>query len=164
MVYFQQPGVADEELGRDPAVTFRRVLCSLAGEGTRMTLIPPGGGFLDAAPKPDGLPGWLSQQDIDTFVAQFAETGFTGPLNWYRNLDLNWELTAAWQHAPITVPALFLAGDRDPVLTFVSTDGLETFLPMLTKTVLLAGCGHWIQQERPAEVTAAMLEFLAALP
>ena len=164
MVYFQAPGVADAELGRDPAVTFRRVLCSLAGEGTPMTLIPRGGGFLDAAVEPDGLPGWLTQQDIDTFIEQYAEAGFTGPLNWYRNLDRNWELTAAWQHAPIRVPALFVAGDRDPVLTFVSTDGLETFLPNLTKSVLLPGCGHWVQQERPAEVTAAILEFLAALP
>jgi pimeloyl-ACP methyl ester carboxylesterase len=164
MVYFQQPGVADAELSRDPAATFRRVLCSLAGEGTPMTLIPRGGGFLDAAAEPDGLPGWLAQRDIDTYVAQFAGTGFTGPLNWYRNLDRNWELTAAWQHAPINVPALFLAGDRDPVLTFVSADGLETFLPRLSKAVLLPGCGHWVQQERPAEVTTAMLGFLSELP
>ncbi len=164
MVYFQQPGVADAELSRDPGATFRRVLCSLAGEGTPMTLIPQGGGFLDAAAEPTGLPGWLTQQDIDTYIAQYADAGFTGPLNWYRNLDRNWELTAAWQHAPISPPALFLAGDRDPVLTFVSTDGLPTFLPNLTRTVLLPGCGHWVQQERPAEVTTAMLEFLAALP
>jgi pimeloyl-ACP methyl ester carboxylesterase len=163
MVYFQQPGVADAELSRDPATTFRRVLTSLAGEGTPMTLIPRGGGFLDAAVEPDELPGWLTQQDIDTYVDQFAGAGFTGPLNWYRNLDRNWELTAAWQHAPITVPALFLAGDRDPVLTFVSTDGLEIFLPRLSKTVLLPGCGHWVQQERPAEVTSAMLGFLSEL-
>ena len=163
MVYFQQPGVADAELSRDPAATFRRVLTSLGGEGTPMTLIPRGGGFLDAAAEPDGLPGWLSQQDLDAYVAQYAAAGFTGPLNWYRNLDRNWELTAAWQHAPVSVPALFLAGARDPVLTFVSADGLETFLPNLTKSVLLPDAGHWIQQERPAEVTTAMLDFLAGL-
>jgi pimeloyl-ACP methyl ester carboxylesterase len=164
MVYFQRPGVADAELSRDPAMTFRRVLTSLAGEGTPMTLIPRRGGFLDAAVEPAGLPGWLTQQDIDCYVAQYAGAGFTGPLNWYRNLDRNWELTAAWQHAPISVPALFLAGDRDPVLTFVSADSLETFLPGLSKSVLLPGAGHWIQQERPAEVTSAMLEFLTVLP
>jgi pimeloyl-ACP methyl ester carboxylesterase len=163
MVYFQQPGVADAELSRDPAMTFRRVLCSLGGEGTPMTLIPPGGGFLDATVEPDGLPAWLTQQDIDSFVAQYDGAGFTGPLNWYRNLDRNWELTAAWQHAQVDAPALFLAGDRDPVLTFVSTDGLETFVPNLTKSVLVPAAGHWIQQERPAEVTSAMLEFVAGL-
>lgn len=163
MVYFQQPGVADAELSRDPQATFRRVLSSLAGEGTPMTLIPSGGGFLDAAGEPDGLPAWLSQQDIDAYVAQYAGAGFTGPLNWYRNLDRNWELTGAWHHAIIDVPALFLGGERDPVLRFSSADGLAAVVPRLTKSVILPGCGHWIQQERPAEVTAAMLEFLAGL-
>ncbi|HEY7323743.1 MAG TPA: alpha/beta hydrolase [Streptosporangiaceae bacterium] len=163
MVYFQQPGVADAELSRDPAATFRRVLTSLAGEGTPMTLIPRGGGFLDAAVEPHALPDWLTQQDIDTYVAQFADTGFTGPLNWYRNLDRNWELTAPWHHAIIDVPALFLGGERDPVLRFSSADGLAEVVPRLTKSEILRGCGHWIQQERPAEVTSAMLEFLAGL-
>jgi pimeloyl-ACP methyl ester carboxylesterase len=163
MVYFQQPGVADAELSRDPATTFRRVLCSLAGEGTPMTLIPRGGGFLDAAVEPDDLPGWLTQQDIDTYVAQYAGNGFTGPLNWYRNLDRNWELTGAWQHAPIGVPSLFVAGEKDPVLGFISPDGIASALPGLTRSVILPGCGHWTQQERPAEVTAAMIAFLRGL-
>ena len=64
---------------------------------------------------PAELPGWLTQQDIDAYVAQYAQAGFTGPLNWYRNMDRNWELTAAWHHAPVLVPALFMAGERDPV-------------------------------------------------
>lgn len=163
MVYFQQPGVADAELSRDPALTFRKVLGSLSGEGPPMTLIPAGGGFLDAAVDPGALPSWLTQQDIDTYVTQYAQAGFTGPLNWYRNMDRNWDLTAAWQHAPISTPALFLAGDRDPVLSFVSPDSLGTFVPRMTQSVILPGCGHWTQQERPGEVTAAMLEFLAGL-
>jgi pimeloyl-ACP methyl ester carboxylesterase len=79
-------------------------------------------------------------------------------------MDRNWELTGAWQHAPIRVPALFIAGDRDPVLGFVSTDGLEQVVPKLTRSVILPGCGHWTQQERPEQVSAAMLEFLAGLP
>ncbi len=163
MVYFQQPGVADAELSRDPAMTFRTVLCSLSGEGPPMTLIPPGAGFLDAATDPGTLPSWLTQQDIDAYVTQYAQAGFTGPLNWYRNLDRNWELTAAWQHAPISVPAVFAAGDRDPVLSFVRPDSLTTFVPRMTRSVILPGCGHWAQQERPAEITAVMLEFLAGL-
>jgi pimeloyl-ACP methyl ester carboxylesterase len=163
MVYFQQPGVADAELSRDPAVTFRKVLCSLGGEGPAMSLIPAGGGFLDAAGDPGELPPWLTEQDIGAYVRQYAQSGFTGPLNWYRNLDRNWELTGAWQHAPVTVPALFIAGDRDPVLGFVSADGIAAVLPKLTRTVILPGCGHWTQQERPAEVNAAMISFLTGL-
>jgi pimeloyl-ACP methyl ester carboxylesterase len=163
MVYFQRPGVADAELSRDPAATFRKVLYSLSGEAPGMSLIPPGGGFLDAAGDPQELPAWLTEQDIDAYVAQYARSGFTGPLNWYRNLDRNWELTAAWQHAPIAVPALFIAGERDPVLGFIGTDGLQEFLPALAGQVLLPGCGHWTQQERPAEVNAAMISFLNGL-
>ncbi|MGB6455720.1 MAG: alpha/beta hydrolase [Streptosporangiaceae bacterium] len=163
MVYFQQPGVADAELSRDPAMTFRKVLCSLSGEGPAMTLIPAGGGFLDAATDPGALPSWLTERDIDAYVTQYAHAGFTGPLNWYRNMDRNWELTAAWQHAPISVPAVFAAGDRDPVLSFISPDSLASFVPRMTESVMLPGCGHWTQQERPAETTAVMLEFLAGL-
>jgi pimeloyl-ACP methyl ester carboxylesterase len=160
MVYFQQPGVADTELSRDPRATFRNVLYSLSGEAPGMTLIPAGGGFLDAGTEPATLPPWLTERDIDAYVAQYSDAGFTGPLNWYRNLDRNWELTSAWLHAPVRVPALFMAGSKDPVIGFVSVEGLADVVPNLTESVILPGCGHWIQQERPGEVTAAMLRFL----
>jgi pimeloyl-ACP methyl ester carboxylesterase len=163
MVYFQEPGVADAELSANPPATFRKILTSLAGEGPPMTLIPADGGFLDAAQEPAELPPWLTEQDIDAYVRQYAVSGFTGPLNWYRNMDRNWALTAAWQHAPIAVPALFVAGDRDPVLAFVSADGLGDVLPKLASSVILPGCGHWTQQERPAEVTEAIIDFLRGL-
>ncbi len=164
IVYFQQPGVADAELSRDPASTFRRLLSALSGEGAAMGAIAPGQGLLDSAPDPGALPPWLTEADIHAFVGQYAQAGFTGPLNWYRNMDRNWELTAAWQRAVISTPALFIAGDRDPVLRWFSPDGLATFVPGLTRSVILPGCGHWVQQERPAEVSAALLEFLAQLP
>ncbi len=172
MVYFQQPGMADAELAADPAATFRRLLTATsggaAGESAGIPVVPPGGGFLDLCPEPAALPGWLSGADIDAFAAQYAGTGFTGPLNWYRNLDRNWELTGAWHHAPVLVPALYLVGDRDLVLAFSggpqSLRQLRDFAPRLREPVLLPGCGHWTQQERPAEVSAAMIGFLRELP
>ena len=163
MVYFQRPGVADAELSADPAASFRKILYSISGDGPGMRPIPAGGGFLDTAVDPAELPAWLSQQDIDAYVEQYAAAGFTGPLNWYRNLDRNWELTSTWQHAPIGVPALFLAGAKDPVLTFISPDDIGGVLPGLTKSVILPGCGHWTQQERPDEVSAEMISFLRGL-
>jgi pimeloyl-ACP methyl ester carboxylesterase len=164
MVYFQQPGVADAELSRDPATSFRTIFYSISGDSPfSMRAIPAGGGFLDAGTNPGELPGWLTQADIDAYVAQYAVSGFTGPLNWYRNLDRNWELSAAWQHAQVGVPALFMAGDRDGVLAFLPADGLSNVVPRLTRSVILPGCGHWTQQERPDEVTAAMISFLAGL-
>lgn len=127
-----------------------------------MPLIPPGHGLLDVAATPGTLPPWLTEQDLDAYVTQYARAGFTGPLNWYRNINHNWKLTAPW-HALIDVLALFIAGDRDPNLRNISLAGIAAFLPKLTKSLMLPGCGHWVQQERPADVTAAMLEFLGGL-
>ena len=74
---------------------------------------------------------------------------------------------APWAGAPVTVPALYVAGDRDLVLAFRGMDqllpALPKLIPNLRKTIILPGCGHWTQQERPAEVDAALLEFLKGL-
>ncbi len=171
MIYFQQPDVADAELAADPRRTFTRLLYSASGDGPGgAPIVPPGGGFLDAGAEPpgsSGLPGWLTSEDIETFVTEYRDSGFTGPLNWYRNIDRNWELTAAWHHAPVTVPALFIAGDRDLV---ISGPGMREMLPRLREVaprlrepVLLSGCGHWTQQERPDEVSNAMIGFIREL-
>lgn len=167
--YFQRPGVADAELSRDPRATFRRLLYAASGDGPvgGIPVVPPGGGFLDICPEPKVLPGWLTEDDIDVFVAEFAESGFTRPLNWYRNLDLSWELMAAWKHARLTVPALYLAGDRDLVVNFsggpAMLAGLKDVAPGLRAARLLPGCGHWTQQERPEEVSEAMIGFIEGL-
>jgi pimeloyl-ACP methyl ester carboxylesterase len=169
MQYFQEPGIADAELGRDPRDTIRRVLASLSGNppASGVDLIPEGGGLFDLMPEPEALPDWLSEADLDFYAAEFSRTGFTGGLNWYRAIDLSWELMAPWQGAPVIPPALFVAGDRDPVVHFPGMDqlipNLRAFVPNLTKTVMLPGCGHWTQQERPEEVNAALLDFLGAL-
>ncbi|HXP20893.1 MAG TPA: alpha/beta hydrolase [Streptosporangiaceae bacterium] len=167
--YFQAPGVADAELSRDRSATFRRLLVAASGDGPMggTPVVPPGGEFLDLCPEPSALPAWLTADDIEVFAAEYAEPGFTGPLNWYRNLDRSWELTAAWQHAPVTVPALYLAGDRDLVVAFSGGPAMLAQLrdcaPRLREPVLLPGCGHWTQQERPAEVSRAMIGFIQEL-
>jgi hypothetical protein len=117
-------------------------------------------------PDPETLPAWLGEADIDFYTGEFARTGFRGGLNWYRNLDRTWELMAAWRGARITVPALFVAGDRDPVIlrNRAAMDGLAETVPGLRERVLLPGAGHWTQQERPAEVNDALITFLAGLP
>ncbi|MFD0684836.1 alpha/beta fold hydrolase [Actinomadura fibrosa] len=168
MVQFQRPGAPEAEFDRDRADTFRRALAGSSGDGpVRTPVYPEDGGFLDISPAPDKLPGWLTEDDIAVFVEEYAESGFTGPLNWYRNLDRNWELTAAWHDAPIRTPALYIAGDRDPVVTTPGArkaiDLMHTIVPGLRDTVWLPGCGHWTQQERPAEVNDALIGFLRGL-
>jgi pimeloyl-ACP methyl ester carboxylesterase len=159
-LWFQQPGPADAELAADPRGSFRRVL---TGIGPGSPVVPPGGGFLDALADRPALPGWLTEDDLDVYVAEYARNGFTGGLNWYRNLDRNWALTAAWHGAPITPPALFLAGEQDLVVAGIGADALAATLRRtctdLREVRLLPGCGHWTQQERPAEVNAALIAF-----
>jgi pimeloyl-ACP methyl ester carboxylesterase len=171
--YFQAPGVADAELGRDPHRTIRSFLYGHSGDApqpensTSLFVVPPGRGFLDILPDPVTLPPWLTDADIDYYAAQFARTGFTGALNWYRTIDRTWELMAPWTGARVQPPALYVTGERDTVLNFPGTRSalphLREFAPNLKDTILLAGCGHWVQQERADEVNAALLTFLWAL-
>ncbi|TDD32110.1 alpha/beta hydrolase [Actinomadura sp. KC06] len=166
MVHFQRPDVPEAGLDRDRAATFRRVLYGLSGEAPAPLLtIPDGGDFLDTLAEPEKLPAWLTDDDIATYVAEYASSGFTGPVNWYRNLDRNWELTAAWHRARIGPPALFIAGDRDVTAVGArdAVGSMSDFVPNLRDTVWLSGCGHWTQQERPAEVNDAMIGFLRGL-
>jgi pimeloyl-ACP methyl ester carboxylesterase len=122
---------------------------------------------VNSRPDPPSLPSWLGQAEIDFYAGEFARAGFRGGLNWYRNIDRNWELMAPWAGAKVTVPALYVAGERDLVLAFRGMDQLLAALPMLVpnlrRTIVLPGCGHWTQQERPDEVNAALLDFLKGL-
>ncbi len=163
-LYFQQPGVADAELAADPRATFRRLLSTTGGGGPTTALtVPAGRGFLDACPEPDNLPEWLTEGDLDAFVEEYAVRGFTGGLNWYRNHDRNWALTAPWRDAQVRVPAAYAAGEQDLVIAGVPFDSvvatLRRSVPHLEETRLLPGCGHWTQQERPAEINALIADF-----
>ena len=173
-LYFQEPGVAEAELERDPRATIRQLAYMASGDASGETarpnpagvgMVPRAGGLLDGVEAPP-LP-WLAEADIDYFAGEFARTGFRGGLNWYRNIDRNWELLAPYAGAIVTVPALYVAGDRDPVVAFRGMGrlifNLKKFVPALRQTIMLSGCGHWTQQERPREVNAAMIEFLKGL-
>jgi pimeloyl-ACP methyl ester carboxylesterase len=123
--------------------------------------------MLDDLPDPPVLPAWLTEEDLDYYVSQFEKSGFGGPLNRYRNQERDWERLTALTGARITRPACFIAGSRDGVLKFVPDVDLVEYMKRWVDDLrvcrLIAGAGHWIQQERPAEVNAALLEFLATL-
>jgi pimeloyl-ACP methyl ester carboxylesterase len=156
--YFQAPGVAEAEFERDVDRTVRTLLY---GKGISL-MMKPGQGFLADATIPEQLPSWLTDEDITYFVETYRRSGYRGGLNWYRNIDRNWELSAAWEGMKVRQPALFIAGSEDPVIKFSAKalEQLPTTVPGLKKTLVIPGSGHWIQQERPAEVNAAILEFL----
>ena len=94
------------------------------------------------------------------FVKAFEKTGFRGGLNWYRNIDRNWEESANLPEK-ISQPALMITAELDVVLRPEMAEGMTTWVPNLRKTVLIKGSGHWTQQEKPREVNAAILDFLA---
>jgi pimeloyl-ACP methyl ester carboxylesterase len=173
-LYFQEPGVAEAELERDTAETMRKLLVGVSGDagqpgstGGGPGMVPRQGGFLSTTPDPTKLPAWLTKDDVAFYAAEFKRTGLRGGLNWYRNIDRNWELLAPWADAKIHVPALYVAGDRDLVVRFPGMDrllpALPKFVPNLRAPIMLPGCGHWTQQERPSEVNAAMIDFLKTL-
>jgi pimeloyl-ACP methyl ester carboxylesterase len=111
---------------------------------------------------------WLTEQDVDHYISEFEQTGFTGGLNWYRTIDKSWELMAAWTDTPVLPPALYIAGERDLAINLPGfrevIANMHAYVPHLKEVLLLPGCGHWTQQERPTEVNAALIEFLEALP
>ncbi|MFE3445284.1 alpha/beta fold hydrolase [Nocardia sp. NPDC059180] len=151
MCWFQEPGVADAALAADVRRTLQRDGVVSATD------------LAYSEDSADAVPEWLEADEFDYYVDTFTATGFTGGLNYYRNLDRNWHLTADLAGATIDVPSLFIAGSTDPVIRFTPTTKMAAVLTDLRATIILDGAGHWIQQERATEVDAALLEFLGGL-
>lgn len=175
-LYFQSPGVAEAEFERDVCLSIRSLLFSASGDaprrerdgaGIEVGMVPRRGGFLSRLMNPASLPPWLTEKDVDFYVREFTRTGFRGPLNWYRNIDRNWELLTPMAGAKVAVPALYIAGDRDPVLGFRGMDqviaNLSKFVPQLRRSMILPACGHWTQQEKAPEVNQAIIDFVRGL-
>lgn len=177
-LYFQAPGVAEAELERDPKTSIRRLLFGASGDAPRGTggaweagphvgMVDRKAGLLGPIKDPARLPAWLTSGDLDYYAGRFAKSGFRGGLNWYRNIDRNWELLAPFAGAKVTVPALYIAGERDVVVAFPGMEqtlaNLANVVPQLRKRIMLKGCGHWTQQERESDVNAALIEFVRSL-
>jgi len=165
--YFQEPGRAEAEAEQDVAGWLLGFYYSASGEGApkaaNLGRVPQGRLLRDQMATPDSLPDWLSEEDLAFYVGEFERTGFTGGLNRYRNVDRDWADLAAWDHAAITVPAAFIGGSHDgpTLLGQAAIDRFGESLPRLWRSEILDGCGHWTQQERPAEVNRFLLDFLA---
>jgi pimeloyl-ACP methyl ester carboxylesterase len=166
-LYFQEPGRAEADLERNVADSMLRLLVGASGgltpEKRWRFLFGPSETLLDTLPRPDRLPSWLTEEDLAVFTAAFEKTGFTGGLNWYRNMDRDRELLGFLAGAKIEQPSIFVAGVEDPVIAMYPDDysALEQTMPGLTAKVLIPGAGHWVQQERPDEVNTRLTGFLA---
>jgi len=171
ILYFQEPGVAEAEFDADPEQFLRSIIWTAAGESSSLpdTEPPPADGTTMAAAmelrlgrRANDTPLWLDEIDFKVFAEQFRLSGFDGPLNWYRNLDANYELTKDIGLDTLSMPTAFVAGAADPVITG-REDALQQMagsLPAYRGTTLIDGVGHWVQQEAPHQFTRSLLGFL----
>ncbi len=168
-LYFQEPGRAEADLEADVRKTMRRTLYSLSGDSPPERrwrfMLDKSEKTLHPSSAPEALPPWLKEEDLDYFTEEFQRTGFRGGLNWYRNIDRNWGLTSFLDGAKVRLPALFVAGEVDPVITMYrkAYDTLQRNVLHLKGKILIPGVGHWVNQERPDEVNQLILQFLKSL-
>ena len=146
ILWFQEPGVAEEALSRD----VRRTIL------TRQVWNAE---WADQTDEELRVPRWMDEDDVRVYVDTFERTGFTGGLNWYRNIDRNWELMEPYADRKIERPALFVTGSRDPVKLFMPQTLMDGWVTDL-RTEEIEGAGHWVQQQSPNDVNEALLKFL----
>jgi pimeloyl-ACP methyl ester carboxylesterase len=171
ILYHNEPdGVAEAEYDADPRGLISRLYLSPDSprEPAAVTdLKRAAGGWIPRLGAPKGLPDWLTADDLDYVVSQFGSAGFRGGVNYYRNIERNWVLSADRSDFTIRVPSLFIAGSSDVVINGATTQMLATLMaplvPDLRGVVLIPEKGHWIQQEHPEATNQALLEFLAGL-
>ncbi|MGW8378984.1 alpha/beta hydrolase [Streptomyces sp. ODS28] len=169
VTYFQQARLPEEELEADVRDTLLRVFAAQSGDADPdlvpawLTDTPEGSGFLEPLPKPGRLPSWLSEEELGRYVAEYERTGFTGALNRYRSMDADWSDLPELGTLPVTRPALYITGDMDSAYRLGTLEPMKTQVTDLRAIVILPGCGHWTQQERPREVNDQLIAFLNGL-
>jgi len=167
--YFQEPGVAEAEAEADPRAFVHRMMYSISGD------VPPGNyfdkplgaTFLEGLPDPQPT-DWLTEADLDFYEGEFRQSGFRGPLNRYRNHERDFAWLQQFAGQKIEQPCLFIGGERDPATTLFGAVSdpvamMRLFAPKVEGHIL-AGTGHWTQQERPEAVNRLLCEWLGKLP
>ncbi|XP_076907110.1 epoxide hydrolase 1-like isoform X2 [Bidens hawaiensis] len=165
MVKFQEPGDFEAELTRMGTKTFvKKFLTFREPEPYYFT---KGKGFKHSPNDAIvSLPSWLSEEDVAYFASKLEKAGISGGLNHYRVIGLNWELTASWRGAKVTVPVKFIIGDEDLVYhmpgikDYIHNGEFQKDVPLLEEIVVMEGAAHFINQEKPDEINKHLIEFL----
>jgi pimeloyl-ACP methyl ester carboxylesterase len=169
--YFRDVGRAEAVFDADPHDFLRRFYYAISGDVT------PGSWpmdkdssatLLEGLEDPKVFPAWLTDADLDYYVGEFERSGFFGPLSRYRNHTRDFEYLQQFKDRKIEQPAFFVAGDRDGAFNMFGAAAdpialMRNFVPNLEGGHVLPGCGHWTQQERPAEVNALLVPWLETL-
>jgi pimeloyl-ACP methyl ester carboxylesterase len=168
--WFQQVGPPEAEAEADVRGFLRKFYYGISGDA-------PEGSWpqktadatlLEGMVDPDPFPAWLTEQELDYYVGEFREGGFRGPINRYRNHERDFEWLQGFKGRKLEQPSLLIGGDRDPAFNGfgrIADPGamMREHATNLQGVHVLAGCGHWTQQERPAEVNAILIPWLKGL-
>lgn len=171
ILYHNEPGgVAEAEYDSDPLGLLSSLYLSPDSPRKAPVITDPkrsAGGWIARRGAAQGLPDWLEQKDMDYLVNQFTQAGFRGGVNYYRNFQRNWDITAHLQDTKIDQPVLFIAGEQDIVIAGANRDQLTGVMTQvatdLRDVVLFPDVGHWVQQEAPVRTNQALLTFLSNL-
>lgn len=167
IIYFQEAGAPEAELESDIPKFLRSIFYTASAQGVSRS--QPGRSrptkLLHTLTDPGSVPDWIGEGAFQEYVQGFKANGLGPALNWYRNLDANWATMTKFAGAKIEQPALFICGAQDPVLRNTRSvfERMPTTVARLSESVLVPDCGHWVQQERPEQVNAALLKFLRSV-
>jgi pimeloyl-ACP methyl ester carboxylesterase len=163
---FEKKGIIEAEFEKEPERFFRLFFYGLSGDAPAGTLeklyvrTTPQDKLLESFPQTDKLLAWLSQKDLDYYVYAYKKTGITPALNFYRNVDNDYKYLKEIYKKGIAQPVLFIGGGEEAAVRFGNIEPMKNALLNFRRALILEGCGHWIQQERPDEVNKAIIEFL----
>ncbi|WP_158291707.1 alpha/beta fold hydrolase [Lampropedia puyangensis] len=162
MVYFQKPGQGEALLEANVYATFAGMMCRPNALMRDFSQAPEALQSLPASllgqdKRIQGV-SFLTEQELSVYVKTYEKTGFTGGLNWYRNLARNWQDTQGVADR-VELPALMVCAEHDIFLPPATAEGIERYVPLIQRA-LIRDCGHWTQQERPEEVNALIITWL----
>jgi pimeloyl-ACP methyl ester carboxylesterase len=165
--WFREVGPPEAEAQGDVRDFLRKFYYFISGEAPARTGPPKkhGATMLEGLVDPDVFPAWLTPADLDYYVGEFTASGFFGPISRYRNHERDFEWLQSFKGRKLEMPTLLIGGDKDPAFNGfgrIADPGamMRQHATDLQGVHVLPGCGHWTQQERPAEVTALLIPWL----
>ncbi len=168
--WFQKVGPPEAEAEADVRDFLRKFYYGICGDAPDGTWPQKGvdATLLEGMVDPDVFPAWLSGEALDYYVGEFERSGFRGPINRYRNHERDFAWLQQFKGRKLEMPTLLIGGDRDPAFNgFGRIADPAAFMRQhvtdLRGVHVLEGCGHWTQQERPAEVNALLIPWLKGL-
>ncbi|TXG71693.1 hypothetical protein EZV62_000272 [Acer yangbiense] len=160
---FQEPGEIEDEFARFGTETILKEFYSYRNPGP--LFLPKGKGFGHSPDAQITLPSWLPEEEFNYYYTKYEKNGFTPGINYYRNIDKNWELTAPWTGSQIKVPVKFIVGDQDLTYNslgtkeYINKGGFKSNVPFLQEVVVMEGVAHFLNQEKPDEINKHIYDF-----